>query len=121
LGKFLSWDFALVLLLAITLLIVHETGHFIAYRIFGIKAKVRRSILVPGIDPVKTVTVPKWKGILIALGGFIFAGFIVNIPLYILGYKHSYLLLIGGIAGSIVDFIWAITMLGNKTVTLQER
>ncbi len=68
----MSWDFAILLLLMAILLIVHEYGHYIAYRVLGYKAVVRRSLLVPGIDPLNTIEVNRAEGLLIALGGFYF-------------------------------------------------
>ena len=120
-NRFLSFDFLQLVALVGVLVVVHEAGHYLAYRTLGIRAKLRRSLLLPGIDPVETVTVSRWKGIWIALGGFLFAGVLINLPAYLLSYRHSFVLLLGGLAGSIVDFIWAISMLGQKTVVLRGR
>ncbi len=117
--KFLTSDFALVLLLALVLIIMHELGHYMAYRLFGIEARLRPNLLAPGIDPKKPVTVSRWKGIFIAINGFIFASLTVNLPLYLLGYKHSSLILLAGAIGSVLDFLWALTMLGRQTVDLK--
>lgn len=120
-AKFLHPDFFLLLALVAVLFVVHEAGHYIAYRALGIRARLRRNILIPGIDPVATVSVPRWKGVVIALSGFIIAGMLVNAPAYVLGYQHRFVLLLGGIAGSIVDFVWAISMLPQGTVTIEAR
>lgn len=119
--KFLSWDFAFVIILCLVLFAVHEYGHYLAYKIFHIPAKLRHSILIPGIDPKETISVKRWKGILIALGGFVLSSLIVVLPLYVLRYKHWFVMFLGAVAGSIVDFVWAISMLGNETTTLYSR
>lgn len=119
--KFLSWDFAGLLILMATLLIVHEYGHYIAYRILGYKAVVRRSFLVPGIDPLNTIEVNRAEGLLIALGGFIFSIIIVVIPSLLFHYRLWVVLIIGSVAGSIVDFIWAFGMLFQRTITISAK
>lgn len=67
--KLFSWDFALVLLFMLVLFFVHEYGHYLAYQILRIPAKIRRSLFAPGIDPKETVSVRRWQGLMIALGG----------------------------------------------------
>lgn len=118
--KFISLDFAFVLVWCFALFIVHEYGHYLAFYILGIPAKMRRSILVPGIDPKETVSVKRWKGLLIALGGFVLS-LIVVLTSYLFKYKHYYLILMGAFVGSIFDFAWAFSMLGSKTITLNSR
>lgn len=118
--KILSLDFALVMLIMAILFLVHEYGHFLAYLILKIPTRLRRSLFAPGIDPKETVSVKRWQGLIIALGGFILS-LVIVIPLFIIGYKHDFVILIGAIAGSIVDFIWALSMIGNKMVTLRSR
>lgn len=119
--KFLSWDFMVVLILAILTFVVHEYGHYLAYRILGIPAKLRRSFLVPGIDPRETVTIKRWKGLLIALGGFILSICAVIFPLFIFNYKHCFVLFLGAVAGSLLDFVWMMSMLGSKEITIHAR
>lgn len=119
--KFLSWDFAFVIILALALFIVHEYGHYLAYRVLGIPAKLRRSVIAPGVDPKETICVKRWKGLFIALGGFFLSNLILVLPLYAFSYKHWFVLFLGSFAGSIVDFAWALSMLSRKTVTLQSR
>ena len=116
--KFLSWNFAILLLLMVILLIIHEYGHYLAYRVLGYKAILRRSILVPGVDPLNTIQVKKVEGLLIALGGFVLSTTIVVIPLIIFQYRLWLVLLIGSLAGSIVDFIWAFSMLFKRAITI---
>ncbi len=116
--KFLSWSFAILLLLMVILLIIHEYGHYLAYRVLGYKAILRRSILVPGVDPLNTIQVKKVEGLLIALGGFVLSTTIVVIPLIIFQYRLWLVLLIGSLAGSIVDFIWAFSMLFKRAITI---
>lgn len=116
--KFISWNFAGLLLCVIILFIVHEYGHYLSYRVLGYKAVVRKSILAPGIDPLYTIVVSKAEGLLIALGGFIISTIVVIIPLLLLQYKLWFAVLTGSIAGSIFDFIWAFGMLFQKTITI---
>jgi len=118
LSKFLSWNFAIVMLLCIILFIVHEFGHFLAYRVFGYQAEVRKSFFTPGIDPKETIEVPRWQGICIALSGFFVSTISVVFPLFLINYQHWFVLLIGSIAGASVDAIWAVSMLTSKTVTI---
>jgi hypothetical protein len=119
--KFLSWDFAFLLLLMAILLIIHEYGHYIAYRVLGYKAVVRRSFLVPGIDPQNTIEVSRGGGLLIALGGFILSTISIVIPSLLLHYRLWVVLLIGSVAGSIVDFAWAFSMLYKRTITISSK
>jgi hypothetical protein len=119
--KFLTWDFAGMVLSLVILLILHEYGHYLAYRILGYKAVVRKSFLVPGIDPQSTIEVKRIEGLLIALGGFIFSTVVVVLPLLLVNYKHWLVVMIGSVAGSIVDFIWALGMLFQRTVTISSR
>lgn len=108
--KFLSFDFVVLLLLAFILLGVHEFGHWLAYRVCGYDAVLRKSVFVPGIDPKKDIKVSKIQGLFIALNGFLFSAFVEIVPLMFLGYKLWKVLLLGGIAGASVDFM------GNKHV-----
>ena len=118
--KLLTWDFVFVLSLMAILFLVHEFGHYLAYKILRIPAKLRRSIYAPGIDPKETISVKRWQSIMIAFGGFVLSLMIV-IPLFIFGYKHSLVIFIGAVAGSVFDFIWALSMVGRKTVTINTR
>ena len=89
--KLLTMDFALVLFIVMILFVAHEYGHYLAYRILKIPAKLRRSIIAPGIDPKERVLVKWWQGLMIAF------------------------------AGSIVDFIWAISMVGKRNITINSK
>lgn len=119
--KFLTIDFLYVAFLVLILLIAHEYGHYLAYKVLGIPAQLRQSFFAPGIDPKNGITVNRWKGMLIAFSGFIFSSITVNFPLYLLGHKHWFVLFLGSIAGSIVDFIWALSMMGSKEIHLHSR
>jgi hypothetical protein len=119
--KFLSLDFGVMLIIFLILLVLHEAGHYLAYRMLGFEAVIRKSILVPGIDPKNTITVNKLQGLIIALGGFVFSTVVVVLPSVIIDYKYWFVLLIGSLAGSCVDFIWAFNMIFMKTVTIQSR
>lgn len=57
-------------LLVLALFIVHEWGHYLAYRLFGIPAYFKKSILIPQVLPKETVIVTKLQGLVIALAGF---------------------------------------------------
>lgn len=81
--KFFTWDFANLLVLMIILLVVHEFGHYLAYRVLGYKAVLRKSVLVPGIDPLSTIVVTRAEGLLIALGGFLLSTLTVVVPLFV--------------------------------------
>lgn len=117
--KFLTSKFVIVLLLALILLIVHELGHYLAYRLLGFEAKMRKSIIVPGIDPKSTITVTRMQGLFIALNGFIFSTFTVVLLCFLLKYSLWFVLFIGSLAGSSVDFIWAFGMLFQKNITIR--
>jgi len=116
--KFLSWNFIVLIFLVLILLVIHEFGHWIAYRLCGYEAKVRKSILIPGIDPKEDIEVSKIQGLFIALNGFFFSTLVEVLPLMICGYKLWKVLLIGSMAGASVDFIWAIGMLFQKKICI---
>lgn len=119
--KFLHIDFILLLFLMLLLFIVHEFGHWIAYRILGYQATVRKSILIPGVDPKETIKVKRWQGIFIALNGFFFSSLIIILPCYIIRYNLWHVLLLGGIVGAFLDFMWAFGMILQKTVIISVR
>lgn len=119
--KFFTLNFAILLLLALILLIVHEFGHYLAYRLLGFEAVVRTSLIAPGIDPKETILVTRIQGIFIALNGFIFSTLTVVLISFLMNYSLWFVLFIGSIAGSSVDFIWAFGMLFQKSVTIQGR
>ena len=117
--KFLTPEFAILLMLELLLLIIHEFGHYLAYRLLGFKASVRKSIIIPGIDPKETITVTRMQGLFIALNGFILSTLsVVLIPL-LFNYSLWFALFICSLAGSCVDFIWAFGMLFQKQITIQ--
>lgn len=119
--KFLSKDFLFLLFLALILMIVHEFGHWISYRILGYQAVVRKSLLVPGIDPKETIQVTKYQGLFIALNGFIVSFLVIIVPCYLLSYRYWNVLLIGGLFGASLDFIWAFTMIFQSTIVIKAR
>jgi len=47
--------FGLLVLMVLILLIIHEFGHYLAYKIYGIPAHFRKSLLAPGISPNETI------------------------------------------------------------------
>lgn len=100
----------LLIIMVMILLVIHEYGHYAAYRIFGIPAHVRKSLLAPGISPNKAVSVTKFQGLVIALAGFVLSTVVFVIP-SIFVYPLWKALLIGSIAGSAADFLWAISMI----------
>ena len=116
--KYLSFNFLGLLFFAAILFAVHEYGHYLAYRVLGYKAVIRKSFWAPGIDPKETIQVSRLEGIIIALGGFVFSTVIVVVPLMLIQYKLWIALMLGSIAGSIIDFIWALSMLFRKTITI---
>lgn len=117
--KLLTSKFAVLLLLAILLLLIHEFGHYLAYRLLGFQARVRKSIAAPGIDPKETIVVTRMQGLFIALNGFIFSSFSVVLPAFLMNYSLWFVLFIASLAGSCVDFIWAFGMLFQKEITIQ--
>ena len=119
--KFLTPNFAVLVLLALILLIIHEFGHYLAYRLLGYQARVRKSFIAPGIDPKETIVVTRIQGLFIALNGFILSTFTVVLLSFLMNYSLWFVLFIGSIAGSCVDFIWAIGMLFQRDITIQGR
>jgi Protein of unknown function (DUF3267). len=117
--KFLTPKFAILLLLTFLLLIVHEFGHYLAYRLLGFQARVRKSIFTPGIDPKEMIVVTRLQGLFIALNGFILSTLTVVLLSFIMNYSLWFVLFIGSLAGSCVDFIWAFGMLFQKKVKIQ--
>jgi hypothetical protein len=87
-NKFISWDFALLLIITAMLFVVHEFGHYLVYRVLGYEAIIRKSLIAPGIDPKYTIEVSRFKGILIAVGGFVLSTAIIVMPFMLFGYKH---------------------------------
>lgn len=120
-SKFLTLDFGILLIVLTALMMIHELGHYIAYRILGFEAVIRRSFLVPGIDPNETIEVSKLQGLIIALGGFLLSMLVVVLPAILIGYKHGIVVIIAGVAGSIADFMWALTMLFMKRITIYSK
>jgi hypothetical protein len=120
-SRFLSLDFLTLLLLAMVLLIVHEFGHWMAYRLCGYQAVIRKSVFVPGIDPKVTIVVNRFQGLFIALNGFVFSTLVVVLPCFVYKYRLWPALLLGGVAGASLDFIWAVSMLFQKEITIASR
>ena len=116
--KYLSLKFLGLLSFLAILFVTHEYGHYLAYRVLGYKAVIRKSFLAPGIDPKQTIEVSRLEGLIIALGGFVLSTIIVVVPLMLVQYKLLIALMIGSIAGSIVDFIWALSMLFRRNITI---
>ena len=81
------------------LLIISELGHYLAYRVLGYKAVLRRFVLIPGIDPACPMQVKRLEGLSIALGGFILSTAVVVIPLYLFNYRLWFVVLIISAAG----------------------
>lgn len=55
------------------------------------------------------------------LNGFAFSSLVVIFPCFILGYRLWHVLLIGGAVGACVDFIWAFSMIFQRTVKISAR
>jgi membrane-associated protease RseP (regulator of RpoE activity) len=110
--------FGLLVLMVLILIIIHELGHYLAYKIYGIPAHFRKSLLAPGISPNETIVVTKMQGIVIGLSGFVFSTVIFVFP-SIFVYPLWKALLVGSVAGSIVDFIWAFSMIFSNEIVIQ--
>lgn len=106
--------------LVLVLFIVHEWGHYLAYRMFGIPAYFKKSFFIPQVLPNTTVTVTKLQGLVIALAGFFVSTLLIVIPCMFV-YPLWKALFIGSIAGSSVDFIWALSMCFTKLVTIESK
>ena len=87
--------------------------HYLAYKIYGIPAHFRKSLLAPGISPNETIVVTKMQGIVIGLSGYVFSTIIFVLP-NVFAYPLWKALFVGSIAGSIVDFIWVFSMILSK-------
>jgi len=105
--------FGFLLFMVLILIIIHEFGHFIAYKIYGIPAHFRKSLLAQGISPNETIVVTKMQGMVIALSGFVFSTVIFVLPSAML-YPLWKALLEGSVAGSIADYLWAFSMILAK-------
>lgn len=105
--------FLFLVFMIIVLLIIHEFGHYLAYKFYGIPAHLRKSLLAPGISPNKPVSVSKIQGVVIALSGFIFSTIIFVLP-SILFYPLWKALMIGSVAGSAADLIWCLSIISSK-------
>lgn len=102
-------------MMALILIVLHEFGHYIAYRLLGHNAHFNNSLLVPSIQPNEEITVSRFGGLTIALMGFIFSTIVFILPCYFF-YNQWKALLIGNLVGSIADFFWALSMLFQKTI-----
>lgn len=100
--------------------VVHEWGHYLAYRAFGIPAYFRISVLVPQVLPQQTIRISRIKGLIVALAGFAASTLLIVLP-SIFFYPLWKALLIGSIAGASVDFIWALSMVFSKTVLIESK
>ena len=113
-------DFVVLLALMGMVLIVHECGHYLAYRVLGIPAYFKISVLVPQVLPRETVRLPRMKGLMIALAGFGVSTLLIVVP-GIFIYPLWKALLIGSIAGASIDFLWALSMLFSKNVLIKSK
>ena len=109
--------FLFMIVMIFILFVIHELGHYFAYTMFGIPSYFRKSVITPGFSPKETAVVSKFKGLVIALSGFLLSTILFVIPT-IFFYSLWKVLLIGSIAGSSMDFIWAFTMLIPKKITI---
>lgn len=107
-------------ILVAALFIVHEWGHYLAYRVFYIPAYFKKSLFVPQVLPKETVTVSKLQGLIIALAGFIVSTILIVLPCIFI-YPLWRALLVGSLAGSSVDFIWALSICFTKKVIIQSK
>lgn len=113
--KYISFNFLLLLIMALILIAIHEFGHYLAYRLFGYKAHFNMSMLIPSVQPNEEITVTRFQGLTIALLGFIFSSLVFVLPCYLF-YPQWKALFIGSVAGSIADFFWAFSMIFDKKV-----
>jgi len=95
-----------------------NNGYLIAYKIYGIPAHFRKSLLAPGISPNETIVVTKMQGMVIALSGFVFFTVIFVLPSALL-YPLWKAFLVGSVAGPIADYIWAFSMVLAKKIIIQ--
>lgn len=65
------------------------------------------------------IVVTRLQGLFIALNGFILSTFSVVLLSFLMNYSLWFVLFIGSLAGSCVDFIWALGMLFQRKVTIQ--
>ena len=105
--------FGFLVFMILILLIIHEFGHYLAYKIYGIPVHFRKSLLAPGISPNETIVVTKMQGIVIGLSGYVFSTIIFVLP-NVFAYPLWKALFVGSIACSIVDFIWVFSMILSK-------
>lgn len=110
--------FIFLVFMVLILVIIHEFGHFLAYKIYKIPAHFRKSLLAPGISPNETIIVTKTQGMVIALSGFVFSTVIFVLPSALI-YHLWKALLVGSVAGSIADYLWAVSMIFSKKVRIQ--
>lgn len=111
----------IAILIILTIFVLHEWGHYLAYKIFGIPAHFRRSILAPGIDPNETVVVSKLQGMVIALAGFFVSTCLFTLPMIIIFPIWKGFFLIITLVGSCVDFLWAISMIFSSKITISSK
>lgn len=119
--KFFTWDFSLLLVLILALFFVHELGHYLAYRLLGYRAVIRKAFFVPGIDPKETIEVTRYEGVVIAMSGFVLSAAVVVLPCALLQFNQSLTIFVASIAGSFVDFIWAMALLNQRTIRITPR
>lgn len=113
-------DFVGLLGLMGIIFIVHEWGHYLAYRLFGIPVYFKLSVFVPQVLPRQTIRLRRSKGLVIALAGFVISTLLIVVP-SVFFYKLWKALLIGSIAGASVDFLWAASMVFSKTVLIKSK
>lgn len=108
---------AVLILLMVILFIIHEFGHYLAYQLLGIDTYFKMSVIAPQVLPKQNITITKVAGLFVALSGFI-----ISILLFVYPLSYFYnlwkALLVGSLAGSIADFLWAISMIFVKEVTI---
>lgn len=118
---FFTWDFPVLLVLIIALFLIHELGHYLAYRVLGYRAVIRKVVFVPGIDPKETIEVTRSEGLVISMSGFILTVMLVVLPCVLVGYKQCFALFMASIAGSFMDLFWVMNLLYRKRITIAPR
>jgi len=116
-GRVSETNFIIMLIMIFILFVIHEWGHYLAFKMFGISSHFRKSIIAPGVDPNETVIVSRFQGIVIALSGFFVSTILFVLPMTLI-YPLWKVLLIGTFAGASLDFLWAFSMVFSKEITI---